>query len=155
LKVRGFEIAKGYEKKVAHMPQRATPGSGGYDIWPLEDKALMPGEEYAFFTGVKAYMQEDEILLINIRSSYGIKYGLELCNEQGWIDSDYYGNSDNDGIIIVKVRNSGIKPFLIEKSKPFAQGMFVKYLKADNDKPRKEFRTGGVGSTDTKFDKTG
>lgn len=144
-RVRGFEVAKGFEEKVVHMPQRATPGSGGYDFWPLEEVTLQPGESHIFYTGIKAYMPMDEILLINIRSSYGMKHGIELCNGQGWIDVDYYSNEDNDGVIIIKVKNSGSKPFTFKKDEPFAQGMFVKYYIIDNDKPRLSTRRGGLG----------
>lgn len=142
---RGFEIAKGFGEKVVHMPQRATPGSGGYDFWPLEQITLNQGESHAFFTGIKAYMPVNEILLINVRSSYGIKHGIELCNEQGWIDSDYYSNRDNDGVIIIKVKNSGINPFTFKKEEPFAQGLFVSYYLTDDDNPRLASREGGLG----------
>ncbi|MCL6638449.1 MAG: hypothetical protein K6T80_02045 [Firmicutes bacterium] len=142
---RGFEVARGFEGRVGRMPQRATPGSGGYDFWPLEEATLKPGESRAFSTGVKAYMQPDEILLINIRSSYGIKHGIELCNEQGWIDSDYYANPGNDGVIVIKVKNTGNKPFTFRPDEPFAQGLFIKYLTADGDTPRLPGRTGGLG----------
>ncbi|MHB1044119.1 MAG: dCTP deaminase/dUTPase family protein [Eubacteriales bacterium] len=142
---RGFEVARGFEGKVARMPQRATPGSGGYDFWPLEEVSLNPGENHPFFTGVKAYMPPGEILLVNIRSSYGIKYGIELCNGQGWIDSDYYSNRDNDGVIIIKVKNNGDKVFTFKKEEPFAQGMFISYHLADGDSPRLPAREGGIG----------
>lgn len=145
--IRGFKIARGYENQVKFLPQRATPGSGGYDFWPLEDITLQAGAEYLFDTGVKAYMPEDEILLINIRSSYGINHGIELCNEQGWIDSDYYSNPDNDGVIIIKVKNSGSKSFFFSKEKPFAQGLFISYHITSDDKPRLPARQGGVGSS--------
>jgi dUTP pyrophosphatase len=142
---RGFEIAGGFEDKVLHMPRRATPGSGGYDFYPLESITLQPGASHAFKTGIKAYMPEDEILLINIRSSYGIKHNIQLCNEQGWIDSDYYGNPDNDGLIIIKVKNAGTRPFQFKQDEPFAQGMFIRYHIADNDNPRLSNRRGGIG----------
>ncbi|MTI82841.1 MAG: hypothetical protein FH756_02860 [Firmicutes bacterium] len=144
-KVRGFEPAKGFEGKVANLPRRATPGSGGYDIWPLEEITLQPGERYSFHTGIKAYMPKNEVLLVNIRSSYGIKHDIELCNEQGWIDSDYYSNVDNDGLIIVKVKNTGNKPFTFQKKEPFAQGMFVTYHVTDDDCPLLAARNGGLG----------
>ncbi|MCF8012022.1 MAG: dUTP diphosphatase [Clostridiales bacterium] len=142
---RGFEAASGFEKKVKYLPQRATPCSGGYDIWPLEEVTLYPGESHVFYTGIKVYMPEDEIFIINIRSSYGIKNDIQLCNEQGWIDADYYSNSENDGVIIVKVKNFGSEPFIFKKEESFAQGLFVKYYITDNDSPRMSKRSGGIG----------
>lgn len=147
---RGFEVARGFEGKVAHMPQRATPGSGGYDFWPLEEVTLLPGKSHAFFTGIKAFMPMNEILLINIRSSYGIKHDLELCNEQGWIDADYYSNQDNDGVIIIKVKNAGTGPFTFRKEEPFAQGLFVRYHTTHDDSPRLTSRDGGVGHSSSR-----
>jgi len=144
---RGFEVARGFEGKVLRLPQRATPGSGGYDFWPLEEITLEPGQSYAFCTGVKAYMPRGEVLLINIRSSYGFKYGIELCNGQGWVDSDYYSNKDNDGVIIIKVKNNGDKSFTFKKDEPFAQGMFINYNITDDDSPRLPSREGGIGHT--------
>lgn len=142
---RGFEKARGFEGKVRQMPQRATPGSGGYDFWPLEAVTLNPGESHSFYTGIKSYMPANEILLVNIRSSYGLKHNIKLCNEQGWIDSDYYSNQDNDGVIVIKVKNAGDGPFTFKTEEPFAQGMFIRYYIADGDAPRLPAREGGLG----------
>ena len=46
-------------------------------------------------TGLKAYCMEDECYLLLNRSS-GPKKGFILANSVGLIDSDYYGNPDND-----------------------------------------------------------
>ena len=40
-KLRGFEVAKGYEDKGIHIPVRKTAHSAGYDIEAAED-VLMP-----------------------------------------------------------------------------------------------------------------
>ena len=148
---RGFEIARGFEGKVRHLPQRATPGSGGYDFRPLEEVLLKPGESHSFYTGIKACMPADEILLVNIRSSYGLKHNIELCNEQGWIDSDYYSNPDNDGVIVIKVKNAGDEPFTFIKEEPFAQGMFIRYYITDDDIPLLPAREGGLGHTSARI----
>lgn len=149
-RVRGFEVARGFEGRVPNLPSRATPASGGYDFWPLEEITLAPGQSHTLSTGVKAYMPPNEILLINIRSSYGIKHGIQLCNEQGWIDSDYYSNPENDGVILIKVKNTGYRPFTFRTREPFAQGMFVNYRITDDDCPRLEERRGGIGHSSKK-----
>ena len=56
-------------------------------------------------TGVKAYMEDDEVLYIYNRSSNPKKKGLILANSVGVIDKDYYGNQDNDGHIMVAFFN--------------------------------------------------
>ena len=51
-------------------------------------------------TGIKAYMQDDEVLILANRSSNPGKKGLILANSIGVVDKDYYGNEDNDGHIM-------------------------------------------------------
>ncbi len=50
-------------------------------------------------TGVKAYMQPDEMLVLANRSSNPLKRGLILPNGIGIVDADYYNNDDNEGEI--------------------------------------------------------
>ena len=97
-------------------------------------------------TGLKAYMQDDEVLEIYVRSSTPKRFGLILANSVGIIDADYYNNPDNDGEIQLIVYN--ILPFdvKIKKGERIAQGIFKKFLKADNDIAGGD-RLGGQGST--------
>ena len=50
-------------------------------------------------------MGEDEVLILANRSSNPGKKGLILANSIGVIDSDYYGNPDNDGHIMFAFYN--------------------------------------------------
>src|SRR5699024_11705655 len=52
-------------------------------------------------TGIKAYMPENEYLMLVNRSSNPLKHNLSLPNVIGIIDSDYYNNNGNEGEIIV------------------------------------------------------
>ena len=54
-------------------------------------------------TGIKAYMQDDEVLMLYNRSSNPKKNGLILSNSVGVVDKDYYGNQDNDGHIMLSL----------------------------------------------------
>ena len=81
------------------------------------------------------------------RSSFGIKKGLALANTVGVIDADYYNNEDNEGLIIIAIRNEGQIPFTIAKGERFAQGVFLPFLLADNTEVLHEERKGGLGST--------
>ena len=98
VRVRGFEVCKGYE---AQLPQRNDVGSAGYDFHIISnvDTFIHPQETVKFNTGIRAYMQEDEVLSMHIRSSLGIKKNLVLSNGTGIIDSSYYDNPDNGGEI--------------------------------------------------------
>ena len=148
MKTRGFEVAKGYEDKNVILPVRGTAHSAGYDFHILNDTDVYihPQETIKFHTGVKSYMQDDEVLLIDIRSSVGIKKGIALSNTLGVVDSDFYANPTNDGEIMIALTNIGDKVQVIEPNARVAQGMFIKYLTTDNDKADAE-RVGGVGST--------
>lgn len=149
---RGFEIVSdkfidNVLKEDIILPKRATNNSAGYDFFLPKDLNVLPQETVAIKTYIKAYMEEDEVLLIYIRSSLGVKKNLMLKNQTGVIDSDYYNNVDNDGNIIVNLINIGNEEVKLIQDERFIQGIFVKYLKVDyEDFPRKK-RLGGLGST--------
>lgn len=144
-KVRGFERVSACPDTV--LPQRGTTKSAGYDFFAYEDGIVMPGGKKWFRTGIKAYMQEDEVLLCVPRSSLGFKHGIRLSNGTGVIDSDYYNNETNEGEIQVSLHNTSDKEFVIKKGDKIFQAIFVNYLTVDDDKPQSEKRTGGIGST--------
>ena len=108
-KKRGFEIAKGFEGEKINLPKRSTKNSAGYDIEAAEDcivPAFKPGQKPTLVrTGLKAYMASDEVLILANRSSNPGKKGLILANSIGVVDSDYYGNPDNDGHIMFAFYN--------------------------------------------------
>ena len=147
--MRKFEIAKGFEDRGVVLPQRKTAKSAGYDIIALadEDVYVHPGMSVNLETGVKACMEDDEVMLLFIRSSLGIKQGLTLSNSCGVIDADYYNNPDNDGHFILNIINTGNSVQRIPARSRVAQAVFVKYLTVDDDNATGE-RIGGIGSTD-------
>jgi dUTP pyrophosphatase len=147
--MRKFEVAKGFEDRGVVLPQRKTAKSAGYDIIALtdEDVYVHPGMSVNLETGVKACMEDDEVMLLFIRSSLGIKQGLTLSNSCGVIDADYYNNPDNDGHFILNIINTGNSVQRIPARSRVAQAVFVKYLTVDDDNATGE-RIGGIGSTD-------
>ena len=149
-KKRGFEIAKGFENADINLPIRSTKNSAGYDIEAAEDcviPAFKAGQKPTLIkTGLKAYMQSDEVLILANRSSNPGKKGLILANSIGIVDSDYYENQDNDGHIMFAFYNVKEEDIEIKKGERIGQGMFQKYLVTDNDITGGE-RTGGFGST--------
>ena len=122
------------------LPRRATKYSAGYDFYAAVSAEIKPGEKYIISTNTAVEMDEDDVLLIFPRSSYSIKFGLELVNSVGVIDADYKDQ------IFICYRNTGNEPFFIKRGDRIAQGVFVKFLKTDDDKADGE-RHGGVGST--------
>ena len=127
------------------LPKRATKSSCGYDFYAIEDMILHPGEIKKIPTGYKAKFNDDEMLMLVVRSSMGFKYNVRMCNQVGIIDSDYYNNSDNEGHMWVALQNEGNIDYEIKKGTAYCQGIFVKYLtcgdEVNND------RTSGIGST--------
>ena len=147
---RGFEIAKGFENSNINLPVRSTKNSAGYDVEAAEDcviPAFKPGQKPTLVkTGIKAYMESDEVLILANRSSNPGKKGLILANSIGVVDSDYYGNPDNDGHIMYAFFNFKAEDIEIKKGERIGQAIFQKYLVKDNDIAQGE-RTGGFGST--------
>ena len=128
------------------LPKRQTAKSSGYDFYLPYDIEIKSGEQGLIKTGIKVKLEDDEFLAIVIRSSMGIKKGLNLSNQVGIIDSDYYGNVDNDGHIMVAVRNISNDDVFLKKNDRICQGIIMKYLVTDDDKTSST-REGGFGST--------
>ena len=149
-KVRGFEIAKGFENSNINLPVRSTKNSAGYDVEAAEDcviPAFKPGQKPTLVkTGIKAYMESDEVLILANRSSNPGKKGLILANSIGVVDSDYYGNESNDGHFMYAYYNFFDHDVEIKKGDVIGQVIFAKYYKVDGDKAEGT-RTGGFGST--------
>lgn len=147
---RGFEIAKGFENSNINLPVRSTKNSAGYDVEAAENciiPAFKPGQKPTLVkTGIKAYMESDEVLILANRSSNPGKKGLILANSIGVVDSDYYENPDNDGHIMYAFFNFKAEDVEIKKGERIGQAIFQKYLVTDNDIAQGE-RTGGFGST--------
>ena len=144
--MRRFEIAKGYEGYNVILPARKTEASAGYDFAAIEEYEVAPGENVIIKTGLKAKMENDEVLLCFIRSSLALKKHIQLSNSVAVIDADYYGNPDNDGHIMLTVTNFGKDPVHIQTGERIGQGIFMKYLVTDDDVPGGK-RLGGYGST--------
>lgn len=151
MKTRGFEIAKGFEDKDINLPKRSTKNAAGYDIEAAEDiiiEPFKPGMKPTLIpTGLKSYMQTDEVLIIVPRSSGPKKQGILFPHSMGVIDSDYYENENNDGHIYVQCINIKDENVSIKKHDTIAQAMFQKYLITDDDNAQ-GVRIGGFGSTD-------
>ena len=172
---RGFEVCKGYEDKDINMTIRKTKKSVGYDFEAAEDtvipsiwKSVLANIKNVFKTenvaedykptlvktGIKSYFGEDEVLILANRSSNPVKKGLILANSIGVIDSDYYGNSDNDGHIMYAFYNFFPFDVTIKKHDVIGQAYFQNFLIADNDNVADQTRNGGFGSTDDNANNT-
>ena len=144
--LRGFQVVNPDMRKTicVHIPTRSSEHSAGYDFYADKDYDIAPNEIVKIWTDVKAYMQPNEFLMLDVRSSMGGKY--MLANTIGIVDSDYYENPDNDGNIGIFLKNISNTPLKIYKGDKIVQAIFMEYLKADNDDTKTK-RKGGWGSS--------
>ena len=101
----------------AKLPERATSGSAGYDIFSDDENfVLEPGETKLVSTGIA--IENNDIrsaIMIYPRSGLACKYNITLANCVGVIDSDYRGE------IKVALINQGKESFIIDKGTRIAQ----------------------------------
>ena len=83
---------------------------------------------------------------MHLRSSVGIKNNIMLANGTGIIDADYYNNEDNEGHIMIPIRNLGNAPFEYKASERLVQLLFMPYRITAKDTTTDK-RHGGFGST--------
>lgn len=142
-----FEVCKGYEDKKVNLPQKSTTGSAGYDFEVVENTSI-PGRSCVLVkTGIKAKFPKNTVLLIFNRSSNPLKKGLVLLNGTGVIDSDYYGNEDNDGHIMFAFYNMSDIEVVLSKGDKIGQGLFIQHETAIGEIDSNSIRSGGFGST--------
>lgn len=145
---RYFEVVKDEHRTTdveIKLPARSDRCSAGYDFYSPVNVTIMPNESKLFFTDVKACMNEDEVLMLYVRSSMG-KAHVVIANGTGIIDASYFNNPSNDGNIGFRLLNLGTEPYVINVGDRIGQGVFTKYLITDDDNANGD-RTGGFGSS--------
>ncbi|CCV63849.1 putative DUTP diphosphatase [Alteracholeplasma palmae J233] len=147
--IRYFEVVSTYKEQSIHLPKRQTLKSAGYDFEVAEDVKLMPQEIKLVPTGIKACFPETEALFIYPRSSLAIKKRVMMANNVGVVDSDYYGNKNNEGHIFIPLYNFSNEIVEIQKGERIAQGIFQKFHTTNDDLANGD-RNGGFGSSDNK-----
>ena len=129
------------------LPQRATTGSAGYDIFAPYDIEIPPQGTAKVPTGIRVLLDDDKFLAIYPRSGLGFKYKMQLWNGTGVIDCDYSG-SDNEGHVWCKFYNDSPdgKTITIKQGEAMCQAIIQQFFKTDDDKTD-GVRNGGIGST--------
>lgn len=150
-RTRGFEVVSDHMRKHPtldiQLPIRNDKGSAGYDLRTPVKVVLKPNERVIIFTDIKAYMQEEEVLEIHVRSSIGTEKGIVLSNIVAIIDSSYYNSIKTGGNIGLTLWNTSSEVQTLEADERVCQCIFKKYLTTDDDKCLNEERTGGFGSS--------
>ena len=102
----------------AIIPNRATPGSAGMDLYACIDSpiTIAPGERKSVPTGLSiAPENESFVSLIYARSGLSVKKGITLSNCVGVIDSDYRGE------LIIGLINLSSESYTVEPDERIAQ----------------------------------
>ncbi|MDO4882789.1 MAG: dUTP diphosphatase [Oscillospiraceae bacterium] len=138
-------------KENAKIPQRATNGSAGMDLYACiaESVTLAPGQLTVIPTGIAIELPDNTCAaFLYARSGLGVKHGICLSNGVGVIDSDYRGE------VCVGLCNVSDKPYVIEPFERVAQMVIAPVFTPDitevdelSDTARGE---GGFGSSGRK-----
>lgn len=145
--MRGFEVISTYPPNTINLPKRATEDSAGYDFESAEEVVIPVGGTALVKTGVKVYMNKNEYLQVQIRSSLAKDGGLMLHNSVGIVDADYADNPKNEGEVMFLLYNAGRYDYKIEKGQRIGQGIFLPYLTVDDEVKVVKKREGGMGSS--------
>lgn len=112
-------------KENAKIPQRATNGSAGMDLYACIDKSvtLAPGQLAVIPTGIAIELPDNTCAaFLYARSGLGVKHGICLANGVGVIDSDYRGE------VCAGLCNVSDKPYVIEPFERVAQMVIAPVL---------------------------
>ena len=128
------------------LPRRATKGSAGYDFFMPSGCTLSYNQAVTINTGISMEpgdIPQGYVGLIVPRSSWGMKYGITLCNTVGVIDSDYTDE------IVAKIRctDPSVQTVRFNKGERFCQMVLVPYGIIASEIEPTATREGGVGST--------
>jgi dUTP pyrophosphatase len=130
------------------LPQRATPGSAGFDLAAAvaEPVVIAPGERRLVPTGFAIALPEGFEAQVRPRSGLALRAGIVLPNAPGTIDSDYRGE------IQVIVMNAGQEPFTLRRGERIAQLVVAPVVAAEwEEVPALDATArgaGGFGSSD-------
>lgn len=126
------------------LPQYETEGAVAFDLLVKEKTTIEPGAIKLVPTGIIVKIPEGYGLAIIARSSTGRKKGLLV--PFGIIDNDYYGPEDE---IFIQAYNIGKEPIVLQRKDRVAQGMFIKFGKAQWVEKEKAIKKQSRGSGST------
>lgn len=138
----------------AKLPQQATSGSVGWDIYTIDSANIWPGTQAILRTGLIVQPPAGFHFRVYARSGFGMKYNVGIPHGCGIIDSDYCGTEDELKVVL-------FRPWYTTKQEPLEinQGDRVAQLILEKtfdlkwntlDKPPINQSRSGFGSTGTK-----
>lgn len=126
------------------LPQYKTEGAVAFDLLVRKKIALEPGAITLVPTGVIIKVPDGYGLAIVARSSTGRKKGLLV--PFGIIDNDYCGPEDE---IFIQAYNISKEPITLQREDRIAQGIFIKFGKAQWTEKEKTIKKQSRGSGST------
>ncbi|NPA49829.1 MAG: dUTP diphosphatase [Thermodesulfobacteria bacterium] len=132
----------------ARLPEKASPGAVGWDVFSLEDVVVPPKEQVLVRTGLVIAAPFPYAMFLFPRSSLFRKKGLIFPHSAGIIDFDYCGEEDELRVPVLNLRE---EPVEIKAGERIGQLVFLKALVEAEweelpDPPEARSR-GGFGST--------
>lgn len=97
------------------MPEYATEGAAGMDLYAVAPVELVVGQRELVPTGVRVRIPDGYEGQVRPRSGLALKHGISMVNSPGTIDSDYRGE------IRVLLINLGGDPVRLEPGERIAQ----------------------------------
>ncbi len=107
----------------ARVPEKATAGSAGFDLFAVDQCSVPPSRAKAdgtvdvgralVPTGIVLSLPADTVGIIASRSGLSVKFNIEVG--AGWIDSDYRGE------VMIELKNLGSCPYRINPGDRIAQ----------------------------------
>ena len=127
------------------MPIKGSNGAGAFDIY-MPEAGMATGASQLIGLGFAAAVPPGHVALLLPRSSTGAKYGVELNNSCGVIDSDYRGEWK------AAIRTKSGIPYSWEAGERVLQFMLVpvnctEVLELVDELDATERGTGGFGSS--------
>lgn len=129
------------------LPYYATDGAAALDLHACIEEAvtIAPHARVMIPTGIAAAIPEGYVGIMAVRSSMGVKHGINLANGIGVIDSDYRGQMH------VTLYNTTDTPYTVQCGDRIAQLMIVPVLhptlRVVEELPETRRGEGGFGST--------
>ncbi|MBX6422600.1 dUTP diphosphatase [Thermosulfurimonas sp. F29] len=93
----------------ARLPERASEGAVGFDLFALEDQEIPPGEPTFVRTGLVIQTEPPYALFLFPRSSLFRQKGLIFPHSAGVIDFDYCGEEDELKILVLNLKERPVR----------------------------------------------
>ncbi|MDP3696571.1 MAG: dUTP diphosphatase [Candidatus Taylorbacteria bacterium] len=138
---------KRFDKELP-LPEYKTRGAAGFDLTARKTTIIKPGKVGYVPLNIAVETPKDSVLLVAARGSTH-KHGLQPAHGVGIGDPDFRGDEDEYKMPLF---NFTKKPVTVERGIRIAQGIFVKFVRADwhEVNEMKSKTRGGFGTTGRK-----